>query len=148
MSAARAAYITLVEDTYFGSVVRGDMPAIFECFTPEAVVTIRHGDDAPRIFHRAPGPGQVDLAEFYGQLLDQFEPWFGDYHHYYDPEAHAGASRFQVRLTPRPGRHDVEAQHLFNCNFFELDGAKIRAMLIYYTNPGAAAQAATGYAGD
>ncbi len=148
MSAARDAYITLVEDTYFGSVVRGDMAAILDCFTDNAVVTIRHGDDAPRLFHRNPGPGQVDVAEFYSHLLGQFDPWFGDYHHYYDPEAHTGASRFQVKLTPRSDRPDVAAQHLFNCNFFELEGGKIREMLIYYSNPGAAEQAQTGYPGD
>jgi hypothetical protein len=146
MSAARQAYIELVEETYFGSVVRRDMDAILGCFSADAVVTIRHGDDAPRLFHQSPGPGEVPLSEFYAHLLAQFDPWFGDYQHYYDPIAHTGASRFQVRLTPRPGQQ-VDAQHLFNCNFFELEGEKIRAMLIYYSNPGANAQAATGYPG-
>jgi hypothetical protein len=147
MAATREDYITLVEETYFGSVVRGDTHAIMDCFSQSAVVTIRHGDDTPKVFHRSPRPGQVDLVEFYGHLLQQFDPWFGDYHHYYDPVAHTGASRFQVRLTPRPGQN-VAAQHLFNCNFFELDGGKIREMLIYYSNPGAAAEAATGYPGS
>ena len=146
MSAARQAYITLVEDTYFGSVVRDDKDAILACFTADAVVTIRHGDETPRIFHRSPRAGQIHLSEFYGHLLQQFDAWFGEYQHYYDPETHTGASRFQVRLTPRPGQ-DVQAQHLFNCNFFELKGDKIREMLIYYSNPGAAAEAATGYPG-
>ena len=147
MSATREAFITLVEETYFGSVVRGDVDAVIDCFTSDAVITIRHGDEAPRYFYGTPTGNQLHLSEFYKHLLGQFDPWFGDYHHYYDPEAHTGASRFQVRLTPRPDRPDVAAQHLFNCNFFELAGDKIREMLIYYSNPGAATQAATGYPG-
>ena len=146
MTAARQAYIELVEQTYFGSVVRGDMDAVLGCFTDDAVVTIRHGDDTPRIFHQSPAQGQLALSEFYVHLLQQFEPWFGDYRHYYDAETHTGASRFQVRLTPRPGQQ-VDAQHLLNCNFFVLEGKKIREMLIYYSNPGANDGAATGYPG-
>ena len=148
MSAAREAVITLVEDTYFGSVVQGDMAGILDCFTANAIITIRHGDEAPRLFYGQPGDGQLHLSDFYQHLLGQFDPWFGDYHHYYDAEAHTGASRFQVRLTPRADRPDVAPQHLFNCNFFELEGDKIREMLIYYSNPGAAEQSATGYPGD
>ena len=149
MSLSRDAYIELIEDRYFGSVSRGNIEGALSCFTPDALVTIRHGDSPPRTF-RADGEGAAALSDFLEHLLANYEPSFTDFVHYVDTENERCASRFIARLTPRPGStHEAAGvQELRNCNFFDLAAGKFHEMLVYYTNPGSEgdhASAPTGY---
>ena len=147
----REDYIDLVERSYFGSVARGDLETALACFVPDATVTIRHGDAPPRTFH-ADGEGADALSAFLEHLLENYEPRFTDFVHYVDAQHERCASRFIARLSPRPASAYAPAgvQELQNCNFFDLEDGKIKAMLIYYTNPGsepASGSAPTGYPG-
>jgi ketosteroid isomerase-like protein len=147
MALSRDQCIELVEEHYFGNVSRGDVDAALACFTPDAVVTIRHGDAPPRLFS-ASGDGADPLGAFLEHLLANYEPRFTDFVHYIDAENERCASRFVVKLTARPegAAATVGDQELLNCNFFELEGERISAMLIYYANPGSRGGAApTGY---
>ena len=141
----RANYIRLVEEAYFGNLMRDDIDGALACFSDTAVVTIRHGDATPRIFHRRPTAGEAALEDFFRHLLGQFHASFGEFHHYFDPVAGGGASRFVVSLKPRATRTDLQPQQLLNCNFFDLEEGRIERMLIYYANPGAGSAAPTGY---
>ena len=152
MPQGREEYIDLVERAYFGSVVRGDIDAALACFTPDATVTIRHGDAQPRVFH-ADGEGDDALSAFLGHLLANYEPEFTDFVHYVDTGDERCACRFTVRLSPHADSAYASAgvQELQNCNFFDLEDGKISAMLIYYTNPGgdpASGGSPTGYPGS
>lgn len=137
MSLTRRECIELIEERYFASVTRGDIEAALACFTPDAVVTILHGDSLPRTF-TADGEGPDALRRFFEHLLANYEPRFIDFVHYVDAESGRCASRFTARLTPRPDSADTAAgvQELRNCNFFDLADGRFHEMLIYYTNPG------------
>jgi hypothetical protein len=146
----RESLIDLIEQRYFGGVSRGDFAGILDCFAPDATVIIRHGDHPPRLFSAAgPQPPEIsDLMSFYEHIHGNYDCWFGEFVHYLDPEASRAASRFTVRLTPRPeGRYaGLPVQELMNCNFFDLapDG-RIAHMIVYYANAGGGAGAPTGY---
>lgn len=137
MSLRRHEYIELIEERYFGSLSHGDIEAALTCFTPDAVVTIRHGDSLARTF-KADSEGPDALRRFFEHLLANYDPSFIDFIHYIDAENGRCASRFTARLTPRSdAANTVEGvQELRNCNFFDLADGRIREMLIYYTNPG------------
>jgi hypothetical protein len=146
----RAASIELIEQRYFGSVMRADVPAVMACFTPDARVLIRHGDLPPRHFGATPAPGESPLVSFYEHICGQYDCWFGEFAHTIDTRAQRAASLFQVRLKPRPGGlyAGSPVQRLSNCNFFDFTGGRIGRMLIYYSNPEAGARAGsspTGY---
>ena len=137
MSLSRDECIELIEERYFGSVTRGDIETALGCFTPDAVVTIRHGDSLPRTF-KADGEGADALRGFFEHLLANYEPSFTDFVHYIDAENGRCASRFTARLRPRPDSAYAVAgvQELKNSNFFDLTDGRFHEMLLYYTNPG------------
>ena len=145
----RAACIEFIEHSYFGSVMQGDVAGIMQCFTADAAVVIRHGDNPERYFTAASANEATDLLGFYDHLCGNFEAWFGDFEHYIDIDQARAASRFTVRLTPKPdGLYaDQGVQELHNCNFFEFRDDRISHMIIYYANPQSAdaAVAPTGY---
>jgi hypothetical protein len=146
----RASCIRFIEDTYFGNVAAGRIDGIMQCFTEGASVIIRHGDHPERLFGVQPTAAETPLRDFYAHLCGNYDAWFGDFEHYIDTEDHRAASRFTVRLTPKPGGlyADAGTQELFNCNFFEFRGDAISHMIIYYSNPNARAEASatpTGY---
>jgi hypothetical protein len=129
----------LIEQTYFGNVESGGIDAVMACFTPGATVIIRHGDNPERFFDVQPSAGKTALREFYEHLCGNYDAWFGDYMHYIDTAQERAASRFTVRLTPKPdGLYaDAGEQELLNCNFFEFRDDLISDMIIYYANPNA-----------
>ena len=133
-------YVDLVERRYFGNVAQADIPAVVACFSGDARVTIYHGDAAPRLFAVQPGPGETALARFFEHLLANYEPRFTEFVHYVDPVGERCAATFLVTLTPKPGSpyRDAGVQRLRNCNFFRCRAGLIRAMTIYYSNPGSA----------
>jgi len=141
----RDACIAFIEHDYFGNVRAGALDAIMACFTPDARVAIRHGDRPVRRFAVQASGDADSLEDFYRHLCGNYEAWFGDFWHVVDAGAARAASRFTVRLTPKPdGLYaDAGAQELLNCNFFEFDGPRISDMIIYYANPGSAGP--TGY---
>ena len=47
----RAYYVKLVEEGYFGNVMKEDIPAACACFTDDAEVVIYHGDNTVRRFY-------------------------------------------------------------------------------------------------
>lgn len=149
----REACITLIEQTYFGNVRNGNIDATMACFTPDAHVLIRHGDNPERRFGVEPGAGETSLRDFYAHLCGNYTAWFGAFQHYIDGDEDRAASRFTVRLSPKPdGLYaDAGEQELLNCNFFEFRGGLISHMIIYYSNPAAGAAkdqkpgAPTGY---
>jgi hypothetical protein len=144
----RKSCITLIEDSYFGNVGAGAIEAVMACFTPDAGVIIRHGDNPERLFGVQPAAAEAPLQKFYEHLCGNYDAWFGDFEHYIDTGGHRAASRFTVRLTPKAEQlyADAGALELFNCNFFEFHDGLIRHMIIYYANPGAEASATpTGY---
>ena len=144
----REEYIKLVERDYFGSVVAGDMEKIMACFTEDATVTIRHGDNPVRNFNWQGSNGAVRLEEFYVHLCGNFTAWFGDFIHYIDVQEQRCACTFVVKLTPKQDSSYLVSgeQTLRNCNFFIYRNSKIAEMIIYYSNSESrAGQAPTGY---
>lgn len=137
----RPAIIDLIENRYFGSVMRADLAAIESCFTRDSEVLIRHGDGKPRRFigrdvvHAAAEASP--LMDFYIHICGEYSCWFGDYTHTIDEEAQRAASLFTVRLTPIAGRKydGWPVQELTNANFFWFRGTQIARMIIYYSNP-------------
>jgi hypothetical protein len=139
----RADLIDVIESRYFGAVMRADLPAIRACFTPHATIIIRHGDNPVRHF-----AARSDLMDFYTHICGNYDCWFGAFEHTIDLAALRAASRFRVRLTPKPtGLYAAAAvQNLENCNFFDLTpDQRIHHMVIYYANPTAGPAAPTGY---
>lgn len=146
----RQQYIDLVERRYFGNVSRGDLPAICACFTPDALITILHGDNPPRIMKGRPGPGELHISEFWRHLCSNYAAGFTDFEHFIDESARRCAATFNVTLDPLPGSAYAGrgSLKLRNCNFFWLAGELIERMTVYYANPdsgGAAAGKPTGY---
>lgn len=130
-------YVEFIEQRYFGSVAKSEFDEIMNCFTDDARVIIRHGDNPERRFAINPQPAESELMSFYQHLCSNYDPWFGDYHHYVDIETVSAASRFVVQLTPKPDGiyADAPQQELSNCNFFEFRADRISDMIIYYANP-------------
>ena len=130
-------YVEFIEQRYFGTVAKSELEEIMNCFTDDARVIIRHGDNPERRFAINPQPTESELLSFYKHLCGNYDSWFGDYHHYIDLEKASAASRFVVQLTPKPkGIYaDAAPQELSNCNFFEFRAGRISDMIIYYANP-------------
>ena len=149
----RESCIAFIEQTYFDNVRDGRIDAVMACFTPDISVIIRHGDNPERLFAIHPSAGVTPLRRFYEHLCGNYDAWFGDFEHYVDSGEQRAASRFTVRLTPKPGGlyADAGTQELLNCNFFEFRDDLISHMIIYYANPKAGIAAAghsatpTGY---
>jgi hypothetical protein len=145
----RKAVIDFIENTYFGSVMQDDIPAVLKCFHDEAEVLIRHGDNPPRHFSLKPGAGESDLEDFYAHLCGTFESWFGHFKHFVDLEDDRSACYFTVRLTPKSNdeKESIGVQELQNCNFFRFKDGLINHMIIYYSNSAAEAgeNTPTGY---
>ena len=141
----RESCITFIEQSYFGNVSGGDMDAVMGCFTPDAGVIIRHGDNPERHFGVQPTGEASPLRKFYEHLCGNYDAWFGDFEHYVDTGGQRAASRFTVRLTPKPdGLYaDAGTQELLNCNFFEFRDDLIGHMIIYYANPNAGSGVST-----
>ena len=133
----RFSYVEFIEQRYFGNVAESNFDEILGCFNDDAQVIILHGDKPERRFALYPQAAESDLLSFYQHLCDNYECWFGNYHHYIDLETDSAASRFTVRLTPNPtGIYaSFPAQELRNCNFFEFRDGRISDMIIYYANP-------------
>jgi hypothetical protein len=140
-------YVNLVEEDYFGSVSREDVAAALACFTPDAKVTIYHGDAPERRFAMAPGDGESPLRDFYGHLLANYMPRFSGFCHFVDVPGERCAATFDVALAPKPGSAYLDAgtRRLKNCNFFRCRDGKICEMIIYYADPGADAGVPTGF---
>lgn len=147
----RDACIAFIEHNYFGNVRAGQLEATMDCFTPDARVDIRHGDNPLRRFAVRPARDATSLVDFYRHLCSNYDAWFGEFQHFIDTEANRAASHFVVRLTPKPAGlyADAGVQELLNCNFFEFRAERISNMIIYYANPtanpAATTQAPTGY---
>jgi len=129
-------YIFLVENAYFGNVANGNIDTVLDCFTDDCLVTIRHGDNALRIFKKIPENNEAPLYEFYAHLCGNFNAWFGNFVHYIDADVMRCACTFTVKLTPKKDSDYLAAgtQTLHNCNFFTYEENKIREMTIYYSN--------------
>ena len=144
-------YIRLVEEDYFGNVVTGDLQKVLDCFTEDTAVTIRHGDNPPRLFSKNGAEGTGELQDFYKHLCGNFTPWFGDFDHYIDVPEQRCSCTFVVKLSPLPGSDYLDAgpQTLRNCNFFKYRDGKIEEMIIYYSNhESGLEQTPTGYPKD
>ncbi len=142
--------IKLVEDAYFGNVMKGDIDAILACFTEDARVRIRHGDAEERRFAFESSGEGLSAREFYGHLCSNFSCRFGGFKHFIDLDENRSAATFIVTLKPKSdSEYFTEGtQTLHNCNFFEYRDGKIADMIIYYSNPQAGAAgslAPTGY---
>lgn len=146
----RAAIVALVEQHYFGNVAREQLAAVVACFTANAQVVIRHGDQPTRRFAAQPSPGVPHISEFWRHLNGHFNGRFDDFVHVIDVEQQCCAATFTVTLAPKPGSPYRERGTLTlqNCNFFWLQDGLIDRMIVYYANPdtgGAAAGKPTGY---
>ena len=144
---SRDDYVNLVEEAYFGAVAREDIAAALECFTPDARVTIYHGDAPARRFSAAPGAGESPLRDFYDHLLANYVARFSGFRHYVDPPNECCAAHFDVELSPKPDSPYLAAgtRHLNNCNFFQCREGKIYDMIIYYADQGANPDGPTGF---
>jgi len=144
---SRDYYVNLVEDDYFGNVTQEDIPAVLRCFTPDARVTIYHGDAPARRFAAAPTAGESLLREFFDHLLANYVARFTDFQHFVDPPSEQCAAYFNVELSPKQDSPYLDAgtRHLKNCNFFHCRDGKIHDMIIYYADPGASPGAPTGF---
>jgi hypothetical protein len=144
---SREYYVNLVENDYFASVTREDIAAALGCFTPDAHVTIYHGDAPARRFAAAPKAGESPLREFYDHLLANYVPRFTGFRHFVDPPSECCAAYFDVELSPKPDSPYLGAgkRQLKNCNFFECRDGKIHHMIIYYADPGANPGGPTGF---
>ena len=144
---SRDYYENLVETDYFGSVTRQDIAAILYCFTPDAHVTIYHGDAPARRFAAAPGVGESPLREFFDHLLTNYVARFSGFRHFVDPPSERCAAHFDVELSPKPDSAYLGAgkRQLKNCNFFQCRDGKIHDMIIYYADQGANPGGSTGF---
>ena len=133
----RSELIDLCENRYFGNVVRERLDAVIDCFTPDTVVVIRHGDNPERRFYGKPAAGQLHISEFWRHLNANFDARFDDFEHYVDVEQQRIASTFVVTLAPKAGSPYVSRGTLTlkNCNFFEVEAGRIAHMMVYYSNP-------------
>ena len=126
---------------YFDAVMREDFADVLSRFTARAVITIVHGDNPMQVFERAGGEGTRPFEEFYGHLRDNYVVRFEDLHCVIDAEGGTAAAVFAPKLSPKPGSV-YSAQGplaLRNCNFFWFADGRIDRMLIYYAQPGSAA---------
>lgn len=142
--------IKLVEEAYFGNVMKGDIDAILACFTEDSRVRIRHGDAEERRFTLGTEGGGLSAREFYGHLISNFSCHFANFKHFIDLDEERSAATFVVTLKPKPDSayFSEGTQTLHNCNFFEYQDGRIADMIIYYSNPEAGAKgssAPTGY---
>lgn len=144
---SRDDYVKLVEVEYFGNVTKNNIPAILECFTLDARVTIYHGDAVARRFAGRPAAGESPLRDFFDHLLANYNAGFANFHHYVDPPEQRCAAHFDVTLEPKAGSAYLSAgtRHLKNCNFFKCQDGKIHDMVLYYAHPGADPTGPTGY---
>ena len=135
----RKEIIDLVENKYFGQVAAGDIGNVMSCFTADAGVTIRHGDNPVREFHPSGKGGKTNLRQFYEHLCGNYDAWFGDFVHFVDAENNRSACTFTVKLKPKPDSQYIGkgTQVLQNCNFFFYEDAVISGMTIYYSNSAA-----------
>ena len=132
--------IQLIENDYFGNLTAGHLSAAMECFTDDARVYIRHGDNPIRRFSILPSDGMQPLMEFYEHLCGNYYVTFTEFWHVIDIDAQRAASHFTVGLAPMAdGLYaDAAKQELLNCNFFEFRDGRISHMIIYYANPASA----------
>ena len=130
-------YVKLVEDNYFGNVMKEDIPAAVAAFTDDAQVVIYHGDNAVRRFYGNPTGNQLPLEAFYDHLLSNYDALFEGFEHTIDVESQRCAANFTVTLTPKPGSayEEMGTLTLNNSNFFRCRDGKIYYMVIYYANP-------------
>ena len=136
-------YIRLVEEDYFGHVVRPNVKRILACFTDDAVITIFHGDDPATVFRAFPGPNDAPLRGYFDYVFETYTvDGYSNFRHFVDVDAQLIASMFEVTLTPKPGsalaQEGVGTQTLLNCNFFECTNGRFRDVVIYYANPATA----------
>ncbi|MBM3506044.1 MAG: nuclear transport factor 2 family protein [Alphaproteobacteria bacterium] len=132
----RADYVRLIRK-YFGCVTREDYQGVLDCFTPDARVTIFHGDNPVQQFHKNPKRGQKSYDFFYGHLFDNYVVKFTALHCVIDSAERTAAATFVPRLTPKrtSAYRKTGKLQLNNCNFFWYRGDKIADMIIYYANP-------------
>ncbi|MBL8642609.1 MAG: hypothetical protein JNK21_01645 [Rhodospirillaceae bacterium] len=133
----RAFYIKLVEQGYFGSVMKDDVEGAAACFTSDAEVTIYHGDNPIRRFYGTPKPDQQHLTAFWAHLCENYESHFGNFQHIVDEANECCAATFIVTLKPRATSAYLATGTLTlnNCNYFWCRDGKIARMTIYYANP-------------
>lgn len=131
-------YVQLVERDYFGNVSANRQDAVLACFTADAEIVIRHGDNAPRILKGQPAADEAHLSDFWRHLNGNFAAQFTEFEHFVDLSAQRCAATFRVTLTPRPSSPYAAqgVQTLHNCNFFWLRDRLIAKMIVYYSNPG------------
>ncbi len=98
----RDAYIAVMM-RYFQGVMDEDLGAIRAAFTPDARVTILHGDNPRREFHLVPRPGEESLEDFYGHIWRTFHVHFGQFTWVVDRDAQVCSAIFVPTLTPKPG---------------------------------------------
>jgi len=134
---SRAHYIKLVEQDYFGNVMAEDLDAIERCFTPDAEITIFHGDNPIRRFFGTPEKHQEPLRAFWAHLCGNYAAHFGNFSHVVDDANECCAATFIVTLTPKPGSAYLATGTLTlnNCNYFWCRDGRIHRMTIYYANP-------------
>lgn len=129
--------IDLCENRYFGNVVREKLDTVVDCFTPDTIVVIRHGDNPERRFYGRPAGEQLHISEFWKHLNANFDAGFTGFDHYVDTEQQRIASTFVVTLAPKPASPYVARGTLTlkNCNFFKVEDGRIAWMMVYYSNP-------------
>lgn len=150
MTLSRANYVALVEDRYFGNVARERLAAVVDCFTADAEIVIRHGDNPTRVMKANPRSGEAHISEFWKHLNANYQASFDHFQHVIDLDANRCAATFQVTLAPKPGSAYAASGTLTleNCNFFWLENGKIARMVVYYANPdsgGTSTAKPTGY---
>lgn len=130
-------YVQLVEQDYFGNVSANRQDQVLACFTADAEIVIRHGDNAARILKGRPASGESHLSEFWRHLNGNFAAGFADFEHFVDLPNRRCAATFRVTLTPHTGSPFAAqgVQTLYNCNFFWLRDRLIEKMIVYYSNP-------------
>ena len=149
-------YVQLVEEGYFGNVMKEDIAGAVACFTDDAEVIIYHGDNEVRRFYGSPTGDQLPLDAFYDHLLGNYDAHFEGFEHTIDLDTQRCAANFTVTLTPKPGSayEDTGTLTLNNSNFFRCRDGKIYWMVIYYANPalgaklGTQTQSPTGFPKD
>jgi hypothetical protein len=136
-AAARAAYVDLVENRYFGNVSRERLADVVDCFTPGAEIIIRHGDAPTRVMKANPAAGELHISEFWRHLNANYASKFEAFEHFIDVDAQRCAATFRVTLAPKAGSAYAARSTLTlqNCNFFWLENRRIARMIVYYANP-------------
>jgi ketosteroid isomerase-like protein len=118
-------YLVNLVERYFSCVDNNDLDGVLDCFTEDAVLTIRSA-------HSTHSGRDTELRRMYEELFATYKPRMRHIHftHVADPANARISSQFTVELTDTGGNEVT----LTNCNFFYLEGLRFHRVFVYMSD--------------